>query len=128
MKKDKDKNFIAKSITHIVKNFRIYWYLLSVVLLTVFVYCNWTQVTDFVLFSEFNGGNLLFIVWLLLILMPTISKFEGFGVKLESSFSAPLERKVEELIARNSTELYTTQGSINSFEKELSALIEKGGQ
>ena len=55
-------------------------------------------VTSFAFFNDFDGNNLLFVVWLFLIIVPIIGKFKGFGVEVGTPFE-PLEGKVEELTA-----------------------------
>ena len=79
---------------------------------------NWNLVIDFTPFSDFDGNNLLFAVWLLLIILPTLGKFEGFGVKVQSPFDAPLEKKVDELKA-------TKPHNIEEIELELGKLTGK---
>ena len=118
-------NGIKKVFVHIVKHFQIYWYLLTVLLLTIYVYCHRYAVADFTFFSDFDGMNLLFIVWVALIIVPSLGKFEGFGLKMKSPFADLLEKKTDELVTKSSMRTYINQDSINDLERKLATLNEK---
>jgi len=68
---------------HVIKYFRIYWYALVLLMLTWYNLCHWDAVTNFTFFKKFNGANLLFIVWVILIALLCIGKFKGFGLEFE---------------------------------------------
>lgn len=56
------------------------WYLILVVSSSIYVFINFSELVSFTFFEEFNGKNLIFILWLVLLLLPLIDNFEGFGV------------------------------------------------
>lgn len=58
--------------------FRVKIYLFLVLLSTIFVGLNWKQCAEMQFFSSFNGYNIIFIVWLTLILLSIVDvKFTG---------------------------------------------------
>jgi hypothetical protein len=101
------------------KYFQLYWYGFTFTLLTIYVLLNWCCVTEFVFFSKFNGTNLLFIVWLVLLILPSIGRFEGFGVKMRSPFES-LEKKADELAAQSRRVVST-----DDLENEFVSLVER---
>ena len=80
------------------------WYIVVCVPLTVFVFLNWYEVKEFTFFDKFNGPNLLFLVWLLIIILPLIGKLEVFGLKYEASSNNPLGPNADDDIGRLSNE------------------------
>lgn len=44
--------------------------------------CNFSDCIDLAFTEKFNGKNLIFLFWLLLILFPMFERFEGFGVSV----------------------------------------------
>ena len=107
---------MKKIFSHIGKHLQIYWYILIVVSLTTYIIINWQRATSFIFFSKFDGINLLFVVWVVLLILPCIGKFEGFGVKVKSPFATPLEKKADELAMKSNT------SNIEDIEKELAAV------
>jgi len=61
--------------------FRIYWYVAVFIFLTVYVIVNRCVVADFTFFTEFDGMNLLFIIWVIMLLLPCLGNFEISGFK-----------------------------------------------
>ena len=59
------------------------WYLVLLGFSTWFVIVNFTEITDFAFFERFNGMNLIFLLWLLLLILPLVRRFEGFGMKVD---------------------------------------------
>ena len=56
------------------------WYLILVVSSSIYVFLNFSELVSFTFFEEFNGKNLIFILWLVLLVLPLFDNFEGFGV------------------------------------------------
>ena len=62
-----------RDLKDIVKNrWRLLWYFISVTSLTIYVICNWRYVIDFTPFTNFDGNNLLFVVWIIIVTLPFI--------------------------------------------------------
>lgn len=59
-----------------------YWYLIVFVITSFYVLCNFSDCIDLAFTEKFNGKNLIFLFWLLLIFFPMFERFEGFGVSV----------------------------------------------
>ena len=113
---------IGKVMGHIMKHFRRYWYLLTTIALTIYIFCNWSNAIDFTFFSNFDGTNLLFIAWIALIMLPCIGEFSGFGINVKSPFSDTLEKKADALIITSQNNKVT---STDDLIKNLDAVTKK---
>lgn len=60
-----------------------YWYVLVFVVTTVYVLMNFCDCIDLSFTEDFNGNNLIFLFWLLLIILPMFESFEGFGISIK---------------------------------------------
>ena len=60
-----------------------YWYVLVFVVTTVYVMMNFCDCIDLAFTEDFNGKNLIFLFWLLLIILPMFESFEGFGISIK---------------------------------------------
>ena len=67
IKKDKRKYNVGGFLR---SNWRLIWYFVVVVALTVYVICNWSRAISFTPFSDFDGNNLLFVVWIIFASLP----------------------------------------------------------
>jgi len=88
---------------------RILIYLLITVACSVYIIKNWNEALSFTFFSDFNGMNLLFIIWILLLLLPIVGNYEGFGFKIDF-----WERHKREKVADKEKELEEKLSSIES--------------
>lgn len=57
----------------------IYWGLVG--LLTIYIISNWQKCISMQFFSQFDGNNILFLVWILLVILPFYD-IEGKGIKV----------------------------------------------
>ena len=98
------------------------WYLVLLGLSTRFVIDNFTEITTFTFFEEFNGKNLIFVLWLLLLILPLVRRFEGFGVKVDfgdTLLSNSYENAVQGLqIANSQQELQKKEEELEQEYKE----------
>lgn len=60
------------------------WYVVVLVGTSIYVFNNFHELINFTFFDQFNGKNLIFILWLALILMPLFDNFEGFGIRFNT--------------------------------------------
>ena len=67
IKNDKRKSNVGGFLR---SHWRIIWYFVVVAALTVYIICKWTYAIDFTPFSDFNGNNLLFVVWIAFVSLP----------------------------------------------------------
>lgn len=70
------------------------WYVLLLVLSTVYVGCNFCQLVEQSLITQFDGNSLIFILWLVLLFIPLFNSIEGYGFK----FSKELEEQEKQTI------------------------------
>ena len=59
---------------------RKFWYIMLLFFSSVYV---WNYRDEIHQLKEFNAQNLIFLLWLLLLLLPLFSEMEIFGVKLK---------------------------------------------
>lgn len=57
------------------------WYIILVITTSIYVFYNFSDLVSFTFFEKFNGKNLIFIVWIVLLLLPLFDNFEGFGIR-----------------------------------------------
>lgn len=70
------------------------WYVLLLVLSTVYVGCNFCQLVEQSIITQFDGNSLIFILWLVLLFIPLFNSIEGYGFK----FSKELEEQEKQTI------------------------------
>ena len=70
------------------------WYVLLLVLSTVYVGCNFCQLVEQNIITQFDGNSLIFILWLVLLFIPLFNSIEGYGFK----FSKELEEQEKQTI------------------------------
>ena len=60
-----------------------YWYMLVFLATTIYVLANFKVCIDLSFTEDFNGNNLIFLFWLVLIIFPMFESFEGFGISIK---------------------------------------------
>nr|WP_294882618.1 hypothetical protein [Prevotella sp.] len=73
-----------------------YWYMLVFLATTIYVLANFKVCIDLSFTEEFNGNNLIFLFWLVLIIFPMFDSFEGFGISIKKR----KQEKAEDLFTR----------------------------
>ena len=58
------------------------WYVLLLVLSSVYVGLNFCQLVTQSYITQLNGNSLIFILWLILLVLPLFNSIEGYGFKL----------------------------------------------
>jgi len=58
------------------------WYVLLLVLSSVYVGFNFCQLVTQSYITQLNGNSLIFILWLILLVLPLFNSIEGYGFKL----------------------------------------------
>ena len=59
------------------------WYAFLFIGSTIYIYFNFDQCSNLTFTSNFNGDNVIFVFWLILLILPLFEKFEGFGVNIK---------------------------------------------
>lgn len=57
------------------------WYLILLILSTIYVIKNFTTFVNSCFACHFNGNSIIFILWIILLIMPLIDSIEGYGFK-----------------------------------------------
>lgn len=70
------------------------WYVLLLVLSTVYVGCNFCQLMKQNIITQFDGNSLIFVLWIILLFLPLFNSIEGYGFK----FSKELEEQEKQTI------------------------------
>ena len=70
------------------------WYVLLLVLSTVYVGCNFCQLMKQNIITQFDGNSLIFILWIILLFLPLFNSIEGYDFK----FSKELEEQEKQTI------------------------------
>lgn len=73
------------------------WYVILLCISTPFVICNFEEIVDFQFFDQFNGKNLIFIVWIVLLIIPLFDSFEGFGISIKRFYQRNENKQLDAL-------------------------------
>ncbi len=76
------------------------WYVVLLCLSTVYVLINFETAKDFTFFDKFNGDNLIFVSWLILLILPLFDSFEGFGISLKRRKQEQVEKLSQEVASK----------------------------
>ena len=71
-----------------------YWYVLVFLVTTIYVLSNFKVCIDLSFTEDFNGNNLIFLFWLVLIIFPMFESFGGFGISIKKR----KQKKTEDLL------------------------------
>lgn len=103
-----------KSIGMSIRNRLVdYWYALIFLVTTVYVLWNFKVCIDLRFTEDFNGKNLIFLFWLLLIILPMFESFEGFGISIKKRKQ---EKKEEFLTSEYHNNLMNAQEEGGDYE------------
>lgn len=78
------------------------WYVILLSISTTYVICNFEEIVDFQFFTQFNGKNLIFVVWIVLLIIPLFDSFEGFGISIKRYNNQKEDKKLNDLV-KNAT-------------------------
>lgn len=96
----KKDNVIKKILKWIMTNLYSIIHVIVFLSLTIYIILNWNLCISMQLFSQFNGNNILFVVWIVLIFL-LLYEVEAKDIKLKR------HRVKEEL--ENASKLYTIE-------------------
>ena len=72
------------------------WYILLLILSSIYVYNNFEQLTEQCFICLFNGNILIFIIWIILLVIPLFDSIEGYGFKFNKEHDE-LDNKLKNL-------------------------------
>ncbi len=107
---NKVKNAVnSLSVSKVIKLVSKLWYFIVLIASTTYVVINFSAIKEFVFFSKFDGDNLIFVLWLFLLLLPLFDKMEIMGVGLHRSKDATEEKVTEVAAEAQSTNAISTK-------------------
>lgn len=80
--KDYAWSSMKKFLCYIKVFFSRNWYWILIIASTTYVIFNWSDCIDFEFFGDFQGDNLVFVLWAILLLLPLFDKLEIMGVNV----------------------------------------------
>ena len=92
--------WISNVIDTITMLLRRLWYIILLCISTPYVILNFEEIVQFQFFTEFNGKNLIFLVWIILLIIPLFDSFEGFGITIKRA-QQYLENKQLDALVEN---------------------------
>lgn len=60
-----------------------YWFVLILTVAIIFVFVHFKECVALSFTADFNGMNLIFLVWIALLIFPMFESFEGFGISIK---------------------------------------------
>ena len=87
------------------------WYVLLLVLSSVYVGLNFCQLVTQSYITKLDGNSLIFILWLILLILPLFNSIEGYGFKLSK------EREEQE---RQTMQIQILQDDLSKHFKSIS--------
>lgn len=74
------------------------WYVILLSISTPYVIRNFEEIVDFQFFTQFDGKNLIFVVWIVLLIIPLFDSFEGFGISIKRYNNQKEDKKLNDLV------------------------------
>lgn len=72
------------------------WYILLLILSSIYVYNNFEQLTEQCFICLFNGNSLIFILWIILLIIPLFDSIEGYGFRINKEHDE-LDKEIKDL-------------------------------
>lgn len=106
-----------------ISNIYAILYIVLIIALTKYIFCNWEKCISMQFFSQFDGNNILFLVWILLFVLP----FYDVEIK-EAKFHKRNMEKAKEQVNDESVALTLEQRveKIDSILSEMSTRMTGG--
>lgn len=95
------------------------WYLIVLSISTWYVVSNFDSIRDFSFFDKFNGDNLIFILWLIILVLPLFDSLEGFGVSVKRRKNDEISEKTK--AAASDAIDYQNISTITELEQQLNS-------
>ena len=102
------RSFIKEFHDNLEEPLRVYWYAIVFIFLTIYVIVNRDCVADFTFFTDFDGMNLLFVIWVAMMVLPCLGSFEFLGLKY-NSFGKKIKGALEKAATVTKTEEIKTE-------------------
>ena len=102
------------------------WYFVTVTLLTIYIIRNWCYAIEFTPFSDFNGNNLLFVVWIIIVVLPFI-RLESEKGKAGLDTGSDWDNKADAATAKNIKPPMSNEEGINELEAKINE-VKRGAE
>ena len=99
------------------------WYILLLVLSSIYVCCNFNILATQCFVCQFNGNNLIFILWLILLFLPLFNSIEGYGFKFSKEREEQEEQTLRIKVLRDEILKENTTREINELEEQFETII-----
>jgi hypothetical protein len=117
-----------RSVKEFIKSrWRLIWYFVAALLLTVYIIYNWEAVISFTPFSDFDGNNLLFVVWIIVVSLPFIRIEFGKG-KAGLDTGSNWDNKADAATAKNIKPPTSKEDEISEIEEKITEAKRGVGQ
>lgn len=83
-----------------------YWFVLILTVATIFVFVHFKECVALSFTEDFNGMNLIFLVWIALLIFPMFESFEGFGISIKKR---KLDKEKEAIASDFHTQIMNAQ-------------------
>lgn len=101
------------------------WYILLLILSTIYVVCNFELLVTQCFMCQFNGNSLIFIVWLVLLFLPLFNSIEGYGFKFSKEREEQEEQTLKIKVLRDEILKESAIPEINELEEQLETIIKE---
>ena len=101
------------------------WYILLLILSTIYVVCNFELLVTQCFMCQFNGNSLIFILWLVLLFLPLFNSIEGYGFKFSKEREEQEEQTLKIKVLRDEILKESAIPEINELEEQLETIIEE---
>lgn len=102
------------------------WYILLLILSSIYVYNNFEQLTEQCFICLFNGNSLIFILWIILLIIPLFDSIEGYGLKINKEQEKQEEQTVKIKVLRDKILNENSVPNVEELEGRLETIIKDG--
>ena len=102
------------------------WYILLLILSSIYVYNNFEQLTEQCFICLFNGNSLIFILWIILLIIPLFDSIEGYGLKINKEQEKQEEQTVKIKVLRDKILKENSVPNVEELEGRLETIIKDG--
>lgn len=101
------------------------WYILLLILSTIYVSCNFDMLVTQNFICQFNGNSLIFILWIVLLFFPLFNSIEGYGFKFSKEREEQEKQTLKIKILRDEILKENFAPEINELEKQFKTIIKE---
>ena len=124
---NKMQKFLAdkENVKIVLYLIRKVWYVILLILFSIYVGCNFNQLVTQCFACQFNGNSLIFILWIVLLFLPLFSSIEGYGFKFIKDREEQEKQTLQIQLLRDNVVKREEGISKEDLEKKFKTLNEK---